>query len=361
MHDIKQLYERLEVAADDLERIHIYFDIATVLLNRDEKRALEYADTIKGLAEKIDSDLGRSYYHATKGRVLYRKSRYAEAEVEFQKALDLSLLTTDLLMQAISYDSMGVVYVPQHKHELALESAFKALGVYEQMNTEAAGWQKVVCYNNIGVAYKNMHELEKAEQYFLKGLVLAEDEPDERMKCNLLTNLSEIRVLQGNYAEGMKGSTQAIEGFKRLNHKVGEVHAMVYLAHCQLGLGEFALALQGYLAALKKLKEVDNKTMEIQALRGLGNVYMEMDAAAEATKHYQKALAIAQSTDEKETCKTWLALAQAYISTHNRPAAEDALNQGIALAQARNFEHVLAALLTEKAALATHPVEQKLA
>lgn len=345
MHDIKQLYDRLDIAADDEERLHIYFDIATVFLNRDEKRVLEYAQKLNETAERIDSNLGRCFYHATMGRVLYRKALYAEAEAEFQKALDLSLLTTDLLMQAISYDSMGVVYVPQHKHEQALQSAFKALAVYEQMDTEAAQWQKVVCYNNIGVAYKNMHQLDLAEANFLKGLALAEHEPDDRMKCNLLSNICEIKILQGKYDEGIACVLPSIEGFKKLNHKVGEVHAIVYAGHCYLGKGEFAVALQYYIDALKKLKDLDHKTIETQAQRGLGDVYVAMQAFAEAIQHYQKALQLATAIpDYKEMCNVYLCLGKAHQSLGQLAKSEVAYNQGLELAQSKGFGHLTAKL-----------------
>jgi tetratricopeptide (TPR) repeat protein len=352
MLDIKVLYERLEVCDNDEERLHIVFDIATYFLNTNEQRTLELAEELNTIAERIDSNLGRCYQYSTIGRLLYRKSQYDEASVAFMKALELSLLTPDLLMQAICYDSLVVVHGPQNKYDLALENSYKALALYEQIPGKASMWQKSTCYNNIGIAYKHLNKLDEAEENYLKGLAITDLEPNDRIRNIILNNLCQVKIAQGKFAEGINYGQTALEGFKELNHKVGESHALIYLAHCKLGQGDFAIALQGYIAALKLLKEIDNKTAEIEALKGIGNVYSQMEAYGEAIAHYQKALLVAPNKgNEPETCDLYLCLAKAHAAQNQTEAALKALDTGMLLAQNHQLNHLLEGFETQRMAL----------
>lgn len=348
MLDIKVLYERLEVCDNDKERLHIIFDIATYFLNTNEQRTQEMAEELHTIAERIDSNLGRCYYHSTVGRMLYRKSEYDGASEAFMRALDLSLLTPDLLMQAICYDSLVVVHGPQNRYDLALENSYKALALYEQIPGKASMWQKSTCYNNIGIAYKNLNRLDEAEESYLKGLAITDIEPNDRIRNIILNNLCQVKIAQGKFDEGMSYGQTALEGFKTLNHKVGESHALIYLAHCRLGQGDYATALQGYIAVLKLLKEIDNKTAEIEALKGLGNVYSQMVAYEEAISYYQKALNIAPDKgNEAEICSTYLCLAKAYAAQGQVDKALEAIQAGTLIAQSYQLNHLLPVFETE--------------
>ena len=92
MKKVKEVYEALEVCTDDGQRLNLLFSLATHLLNFDDKRSLEVAEQISELSERIDNNLGRSYYHSAKARVLYKRSEFHEATDEFQKALDAAIV-----------------------------------------------------------------------------------------------------------------------------------------------------------------------------------------------------------------------------------------------------------------------------
>lgn len=353
MLDIKELYERLDASANDEERMHIKFDIATFFLNTNEQRTLEYAEEVNELAERLDSNLGRCYYHSTLGRVQYRKSSFDDAAKSFQRALELSLLTDDLLTQAICYDSLVVVFGPQNRYDLALDNSQKALTLYNQLTGQAAQWQKATCYNNIGIAQKNLHELDEAEESYLKGLAIANESENERIGYIIINNLAQLKIAQEKYAEGMAYATTALEGFKKLNHKVGETYAMVHLAHCQLGVGDYAVALQSYIGTAKVLKDIDNKPVEIQLYKGMGNVYLKLEAYNEALHNYKKALAVALAIgDVRDLCEVYLCIGKAYLGIYDIDASRDALNKGLEIATREGFKHLLPdfedALATQK-------------
>lgn len=334
MKQINDLYRKLEVCGNDDDRLETLFDLATEFLNFDEKRVLQTAEDIKALAEHMDSNLGRAYYHSTLGRVFFKKSQFAECETEFNKALDLSLLTTDLITQAMCYDSLGILYTFQNSYQEALNFCYKALAIYEQVPGLVSKRFKTVCHNNIGATLKTLYRWDEAETHFLEGLSLEVDEPDKRMHCNLLSNLSTIKIYQKRYDDGLAIAQKASEGFKLLQHKNGEVNAIVLFGQCYLGKGEYATALTHYLAALKRLKEVDHKTVEILALRGIGEVYMKMEAYQEAQKYLQQAIELAKEIgDEHEAIEACLILGQNYQLLNNPDEATKAYEMGLGISK----------------------------
>jgi len=145
MISTKAIYEELEQCTDDHRRLDLLFNLATDFLNFDEKRCLQVAEDINVLAEKLDSNLGRSYYHSSLGRVFFKKSQFAEASAAFNKALEMAMLTDDLKIQGICLDTLGVVYTQQNKCAKAIEVSTRALHIFEQLpNTTRL---QVVCYN----------------------------------------------------------------------------------------------------------------------------------------------------------------------------------------------------------------------
>ena len=346
---VKLLYENLEACTNDGERMNILFNIANSLLNLNKTRVLEIADEIKELAERNDSNMGRSYYHSARGRVFFKKAMYGECEEELEKALQIALLTDRLVEQASCHDSLGMVYGFQYRYQEALDASLRALATYEQVPGKLSHKFKMVSYNNIGSVYKKMARFDESEASFRKGLAIAEEFEDDKMKSNMMCNIAIIKVVQQQYDEGLLLAQSAIAGFRKDNHKNGEADATAIIAQCLLGKGEFAHALTHYLAAIKIHKAIDHKNGEAVSLWGMGNVYMKMDAFEEAIKHYEKALAIANEVGNwGEICNVHLLLSTAYKALKQPEKALAILDAGTIVATEKNLADYLAQMNEQK-------------
>lgn len=355
MERAKALYEELEKCDSDERRLVLLFDLATTLLNFDEKRNNEVAEEIKALAEKMDSYTGRSYYHSSKGRMLFKKSKFAEAAQEFDKAVEMAQQTDNQILQAACLDSLGIVYCQAGEAEKALEASTQALGIFKQL-PNTVGYQ-LVCFNNIGNAYKRLAAYDKAEQVYLEGLALAKQDNDPRMEANLRNNLCAISLSQEKYQQAMKYIAPAIPLFKASKHKHGEVHATVFLGHCYLGQGEYAKAMEQYVAAQRLLRDVDHKPIESQLYKGLGDIYTNMGALQEANKNYQKGLSISTSiNDVLEMCDLNIDLVKTHIGLGDKIAANTYYNAALQIAQQHNFQQQLQALHKLKVQLDLFPI-----
>lgn len=343
LDEVNALYKELETCTDNDMRLRIMFDIATNLLNFDQKRALSVAEEIKAYADEIDNNIGRVYYHSTRGRVFFKKSMYQDCEREFKEALRISLLTDQILEQAMCHDSLGVLRTYQNRHQDALVACQEALALYKQMDTRPAFRYQVVCYNNIGVTYLKMYMPDKAEEAFKMGIKLVDEFEVGTMRFTILNNLAKIKLGNGLLEEGFALAKQANQGYKSANHKNGMANTTVTIARYYLSNGKYAIALDHYLKVLKLLKTIDNKTAEMATYRGLGDVYVKMEAFNEAYKHLEKAEKLALAAgDKQELCEVYLAQLRAYVANHQKEMAMEKYMLGKALSQKQKLVNLLA-------------------
>lgn len=340
--EVNDLYKALEHTTDIDERLRIMFDIATNLLNFDQKRAQQVANDISAISNKEDNNLGRVYYHSTLGRLHFKKSEYKECEVEFKKALECALPTNSLLDQAMCYDSLGILNSFLNRFHEAIEDCNQALAIYHQIDTSPSHRYQVVCHNNLGVAYRKLYMFDQAEEHFLKGIELVEKKEVGTMRFTLLNNLAKSKFRNGKYDDGFKLANEALRGFKQNDHKSGEANCMVTIAEYYLHTGKYALSLTHFLSTLKLLKTIDNKPAEIAAYRGLGDVYLKMEAYEEAHKHLTIAYDLARKAgDDQMLCEVYLAQGKVYDAEQKPEQATEVYNLGIALCRKRNLANML--------------------
>jgi tetratricopeptide (TPR) repeat protein len=336
--EVKGLYKELETCTNNDERLRIMFDIATNLLNFDQKRALEVADEIKAFADEIDNNIGRVYYHSTRGRVFFKKSMYQDCEQEFKEALRISLFTTSMLDQAMCHDSLGILCTYLNRHDDALLACQEALVIYKQINTRPAFRYQVVCYNNIGVTYRKMYQCDKALEAFVCALQLLDEFEVGTMRYTVLNNVAKIKLANGHSEEAFTLANEAMQGFKLAKHKNGMANTGVTIASYYLNAGNFASAHTQFLSVLKLCKAIDNKVAEIAAYRGLGEAYVKMEAFDQAHQHFEKAQVLAMSAgDDQELCEVYLAQAKAYIAQQRIDLAAGKYKLGLDLTKKRKL------------------------
>lgn len=339
--EVIDLYNALETTSDVNERLRIMFDIATNLLNSNQARTMAVAEELIALAEQEDNNLGRVYYHATLGRLHFKKSEYQECEIEFKKALDYSLLTKSLLDQAMCYDSLGILNSFLNKYHQAIDDCLIALSIYHQINTRPSFRYQVVCHNNIGVAYRKLYEFDKAEEHFLKGIDLVNKEEVGTMRYTLLNNLSKAKLRSGHFDDALRLANESLAGFKQNDHKSGEANSMVTLAQYYLASGKYALAHTQFLKTLKLLKNIDNKLAEINSYIGLGEVYLCMEANTEALKHLKTALDLCkQCGDDQMLCEVYLTQGRVYSAKKQFDKAKEVYLLGKALCDKQNLKNM---------------------
>jgi signal transduction histidine kinase/Flp pilus assembly protein TadD len=218
-----------ESAPDYLK--HMAYIYLSLLPGTEEKRK-EYLEMAGRMSRNASdsADLWQAY-----GMVYKSSNRYASAEIEFLKAIEL----------------------------------YTQLKMYNKLATT---------YNNLGTLYGMQGEIEKAEEAFSKCLDFAIEQDDKSLIMNSFINMGHVEDIKGNYRasndymrrakaiaqeEGNVSYLQAIyEGISTYYVQMGKfdsAYAYAIKAHDIHDSLEDNHRLQGYMIAEERFKTADRK------------------------------------------------------------------------------------------------------
>jgi type IV pilus assembly protein PilF len=114
---------------------------------------------LSSLRQAVEIEPGNPLYRNAVGAVLLNIGRYADAQIEFQKAVELDPTYAD------AFHNLGSAYAEQAKWEEAIGAYRKALGLPIYASPETT-------YNNLGYAYWALDRRREAEEAFRAALQL---------------------------------------------------------------------------------------------------------------------------------------------------------------------------------------------
>ncbi|GAB5527670.1 MAG: hypothetical protein Roseis2KO_55420 [Roseivirga sp.] len=125
------------------------------------------------------------------GSAFYRKKAYPQAEralLESQKLMEQKLSPLPSLYGTV-LNLLGAVYRGTGDYEKALQNSLNAVRFHE--NNPSSGQRLTFAYNNLGTAYFNRADYNKAEEVLLLAEINAQkgEKPDYRSLSNIYNNL----------------------------------------------------------------------------------------------------------------------------------------------------------------------------
>jgi Tfp pilus assembly protein PilF len=114
---------------------------------------------LSSLRQAVEIEPRNSLYHNAVGAVLLNIGRHADAQVEFQKAVELDPTYAD------AYHNLGSAYAEQARWDEAIVAYRRALAQTIYNRPEAT-------YNNLGYAYWALDRRKEAEEAFRAALQL---------------------------------------------------------------------------------------------------------------------------------------------------------------------------------------------
>jgi tetratricopeptide (TPR) repeat protein len=114
---------------------------------------------LSSLRQAVEIEPGNPLYRNAVGAVLLNIGRFADAQIEFQKAVELDPTYAD------AFHNLGSAYAEQAKWEEAIGAYRKALGLPIYASPETT-------YNNLGYAYWALDRRKEAEEAFRAALQL---------------------------------------------------------------------------------------------------------------------------------------------------------------------------------------------
>jgi two-component system, NarL family, sensor kinase len=289
MRKLDSIENLLPKAATEIERIRLLNDLSLAYRTVDFKKSLEFALQAKARAKNSGNQtlLAQSILHA------------------------------------------GIAYYYQGNHELALESYFESLKIYEKIN-DTRGTAAVL--NEVGTLEKKNGDLKNSEEHLLKALDLSHAVNDSALIANSMNNLGHVYELKEDFTRAMDYySTSAV---------IKEILGDLYGASFNYDNMGNILAKQGKYDDAKKFfeKEIDifeklnDKAAYAVGLNNMGEMYNFKGDYPKSREYLMKSLAVSTEIGYKDLrSHIYNVLSDTYRKENNYRKAYDYVMLGTAL------------------------------
>ncbi len=307
----------MQLVSGDTSKIKLFVALSDAYRGIDQQKSIENAALAFRVAEKSNNErllaiaarqLGTSYRwkqdyenaipYLRKAREVYHNlGDYlgaAGAEMDIGRCysllgkIDLALdtMTHSREMYSLLLSSTDSVLVSRAQSGIlgTYHNSFAAL-YFENQFKQALGvlgeYEKAILrfgrrndipnlYSNIGLTYSTLGDYEKANEYYLKGLKIAEELGAWEGQRVLLVNLSDFYVSRGNYeaARAMLHKAHSVQT-SHTNRKRGLGQISFGLGVIETKLGNYTAALEHYLRALRLFDQESDP-------RNMGNLKLDI-------------------------------------------------------------------------------------
>lgn len=154
--------------------------------------------------------------------------------------------------------------------------------------------------NNLGNAYYNLGETQKAIEYHEKALAISKEISDKEPEATALGNLANSYVRLGNARKAIEYYKKNLTVLKELGSRKHESIQLCNLGSAYWTLGEFQEAIKYFEESLAISREILDRQGEGSALGNLGNVYEALGNRRKAIKYFEDALLIAKELGDRK-------------------------------------------------------------
>ena len=193
-------------------------------------------------------------------------------------------------------DSLGLAYRNLGQVEKAIEYHEQALVISREIGDrrgEGAG------FCSLGLAYSALSQVEKAIGYYEQALVIAREINDRRGEGAVLGNLGNAYRDLGQMDTAIEYHEQALVIARDIGDRRGEGNHLGNLGNSYRDIGQVEKAIGYYEQALVIALEIGNRRDEGAGLGNLGLAYLDLDQMDTAIEYYEQALVIARDISDR--------------------------------------------------------------
>jgi ATP/maltotriose-dependent transcriptional regulator MalT len=288
--DRDELFFSCDTVSADTSMVMLYQKIAMSYRGVDYDSAYYFGWKGLNLAQEVAFEKGIGAMYNVLGTLNFYQSNYDSAINLYTLAYQISLRANDSLRQAALLNNIGTLYSYKAEYDTSLLILFKARELREAINDPQIG----STYNNIGLAYNRMGQLQEALRYYKQGAVQKEAQGATLALSNSYNNIGIILKNLEQYDSAIfyyKKSLQIAEEFGDKNkqaHAHNNLAILYETVDFEIGIAEFH-----YMRAIDLKIELGDKV-------GLYGSYNNYATLLNKQKRFLEALRIIEIAEQLE-------------------------------------------------------------
>lgn len=236
------------------------------------------------LARKLKSHHNEGLIYQYYGNFYYYSNRYDKAKKYYNQSIRLARKHKDIRLE--NSTKIRLAFILAEKDELAGEKEFERLLIIANRNELIENQIEIL--NGFGILYENRMQSDKAMDYYLKGLRIAEKNNKNYFIAFLLNNIGLLKFENKQY----KGAEEDLERGLVLAQKEKEWRLVGNLLN---NLGLVNKQLKDYKSSILHYKETVKLTKKLGFPYGIGAAYINLADAFALNKQFKEANACQDS------------------------------------------------------------------
>jgi CHAT domain-containing protein len=214
-----------------------------------------------------------------RGFLASEQKQSASAEEYYELSLSFATSRNDLFLRSTSLLNLGAESLLQGRFDEAIDRSQAAHQVASAMNAKAVD---LVAQGNLGWAYYELGDAEKAFNFLVSAETLATQQHDVSNEENELTNIGYIYMDQSRYGLAAASFERALELAKSIKAQEQVYNALRVLARLALRTGDLDKANDYAEQALRIARESRNHSDELYPILIQGQVAARLGGGAKA-------------------------------------------------------------------------------
>jgi tetratricopeptide (TPR) repeat protein len=255
----------------------------------------------------------------------YRHLGQVEQAIEYhEQSLVIAREIGDRYGEGADLGNLGLAYSALGQVERAIEYYQEALVIAREIC--AASTQGSLEWaiarrgegsiaGNLGLAYSDLGQVERATEYYWQALVIAREIGDRQNAGNQLGNLGNAYSDLGQVERAIEYYQEALVIAREIGGRRNEGIWLGNLGTAYHSLGQMERAIESYEAALVIARKIGDRHGEGAQLGNLGNAYHALGQVEQAIEYHEQALGISREIGDRRNEGNQLgSLGNAYYS-----------------------------------------------
>lgn len=278
---------------NDTLHIRALNDLAWIYAKTDSAKAVTYALRAKNAALTKSYTLGLAEAYKAIGNANAYKNHTALAVQNFNTSNEYYTRLNNKREIGGNYNNIGMAYKLVGNIDQGLVYFLKAEKLHRAINdVEAIGAD----VNNIGAVYADMGSYTKAIAYYLEAIKLTENTKKASSNAQTFINIANILRLQKNYKEGILYSEKAIKILSEGNDQLNLGIAYLNFANIYIEQSAYDKAIHLIDQSVEAFKKANFKRGIQVCYNNLGALYIRQEKYQQAIPLLEKSIQIAEES-----------------------------------------------------------------
>jgi two-component system, sensor histidine kinase and response regulator len=325
--EIDSLESLVNSVPSDTNKVWLLNRLVGALREKDNNRALTFAQQAKDLAELLNYTKGLSQALENLGWILYRNADYSKSLDISTQALKVSEEIGDKAAIARCQINIAAIHYEQKQYKEAIRDFKKAHRTAQSVPNYVIMGR---CCNNIAYSYIGLNEIDSALAYVQQALALSEKASDPYMTAFARRTLGDIHLINNNTEEALENFNTCLALSKKHNNTFLKASVLHRLGKTYAQVGRYDLALRNLEENLRVAIQYGFKDELERAYITLADTYYKTGDLKRAYQYQSAYIGLHDSLYNQRSSEQ-IALMQIRFDTELKQAQIELLTKDAAL------------------------------